>query len=49
MNLNDLAFLMGKTRRQLEEDLKKNDVIELKLVERYAVRDIDACRIEVLD
>ena len=49
MNLNDLAFLMGKTRRQLEEDLKKNDVIELKLVERDTVRDIDACRIEVLD
>ena len=34
MNLDDLALLMGKTRRQLEEDLKKNDVIELKLVER---------------
>ena len=34
MNLNDLAFLIGKTRRQLEEELKNNDVIELKLVER---------------
>lgn len=34
MNLDDLALLMGKTRRQLEEDLKKSDVIELKLVER---------------
>ena len=49
MNLDDLASLMGKTRRQLEEDLKKNDVIELKLFERYTVKDIDTCRIEVLD
>ena len=49
MKLDDLALLLGKSRRQLEEELKKGDVIELKLVERYAVRDIDACRIEVLD
>ncbi len=34
MNLDDLALLIGKTRRQIEEDLKKNDTVELKLVER---------------
>ena len=49
MNLNDLAFLMGKTRRQLEEDLKKNDVIELKLVERNNGATRDNFEIEILN
>ena len=48
MNLDDLAFLMGKTRRQLEEDLKKNDVIELKLVERGRRDKIDEGNIIIL-
>ena len=48
MNLDDLAFLMGKTRRQLEEELKNNDVIELKLVERGRRDKIDEGNIIVL-
>ena len=48
MNLDDLASLMGKTRRQLEEDLKKSDVIELKLVERERREDNDEGNIMIL-
>jgi len=48
MNLDDLASLMGKTRRQLEEDLKKNDVIELKLVERERMDKSDEGNIIIL-
>lgn len=48
MNLDDLASLMGKTRRQLEEDLKKNDVIELKLVERERREESDRGSIIIL-
>jgi len=48
MNLNDLAFLMGKTRRQLEEELKNSDVIELKLVERGRRDESDEGNITIL-
>ena len=48
MNLDDLALLMGKTRRQLEEDLKKNGVIELKLVERERRHETDEGNIIIL-
>ena len=48
MNLDELALLMGKTRRQLEEDLKKNDVIELKLVERERREESDGGNIIIL-
>lgn len=48
MNLDELALLMGKTRRQLEEDLKRNDVIELKLVERERRQENDEGNITVL-
>lgn len=34
LKLDDLARLMGKTRMQVEEMLKSNDVIELNLNER---------------
>ena len=34
MKINDLAELMGKTRIEIEEMLKNNEVIELKLSER---------------
>lgn len=49
MNLDELALLMGKTRRQLEDELKNNDIIELKLVDKGQRADIDIGRIEVLD
>ncbi len=34
MRIGDLAELLGKTRWEVEEMLKKNDVIELNLNER---------------
>jgi len=34
MNLDDLAALMGKDRTEIEELLKKEDVIDLTLTER---------------
>lgn len=34
LKLDDLARLMGKTRVQVEEMLKGNDIIELNLNER---------------
>lgn len=34
MKIEDLAKLMGKTRIEIEEILKNNDIIELKLSER---------------
>ena len=48
MNLDDLAYLMGKTRRQLEEELKSSDVIELKLVERERRDENDEGNITIL-
>jgi hypothetical protein len=34
MKLKELASLMGKTRKELEEMLKQDDIIELKLTEK---------------
>ncbi len=34
MKIEDLAELLGKTRVEMEEILKNNDIIELKLSER---------------
>tara|TARA_B100001971_G_C17952789_1_gene413414 strand:+ start:445 stop:594 length:150 start_codon:yes stop_codon:yes gene_type:complete len=34
MKLDELALLMGKTKDELIKQLKQNDVIELKLVEK---------------
>ncbi len=48
MNLDDLAILMGKSRRQLEEELKSSDVIELKLVERERRDEDDEGNITIL-
>lgn len=38
LKLDDLARLMGKTRVQVEEMLKGNDIIELNLNERKQKR-----------
>ena len=38
MRIEDLAELLGKTRREVEEMLDEHDVIELKLSERRAKR-----------
>ena len=48
MKLDDLALLLGKSRRQLEEELKKGDVIELKLVERERRDESDEGNITIL-
>ena len=48
MNLDELAYLLGKSRRQLEEELKKSDVIELKLVERERRDESDEGNIIIL-
>ena len=34
MKIADLAELLGKTRAEIEEILKNNDIIELRLSER---------------
>ena len=49
MNLDDLASLMGKTRRQLEEELKKTDVIELNLAESGRRDEADSLSINFID
>ena len=36
MKIDELAKLMGKTRREVENILKHNDVIELDLSDREA-------------
>ena len=38
MNIDDLARIMGKTRRQVEEMLKRGNMIELNLSERKSSR-----------
>ena len=48
MNIDDLASLMGKSRKELVEQLKQNDVIELKLTERNKTEEKDKGSIEVL-
>ena len=48
MKLDDLALLMGKTRRQLEEELKKSDIIELKLAEVNSREENDEGNIIIL-
>lgn len=48
MKLDDLAYLLGKSRRQLEEELKKTDVIELKLDERDYREERDSGSITLL-
>ena len=38
MKIEDLAELLGKTKLEVEEILKSNDIIELRLSERKARR-----------
>jgi len=49
MKLEELALLMGKTKQQLIDELKSNDVIELKLVEKNNGAARDNFKIEVLN
>ena len=41
MKIEDLAELLGKTRIEVEEMLKKQDIIELNLSERKSRRNED--------
>ena len=49
MKLEELAELMGKSKQELIEELKCNDVIELKLRERKNGMIRDNFNIEILD
>ena len=48
MKLDELAALMGKSKQELEEFLKKNDVLELKLTEKNRKQEKDNGDLEVL-
>jgi hypothetical protein len=48
MNVEDLALLMGKTRKEIEEMLKSNDIIELNLKERKQIQERDIGKIEII-
>ena len=48
MKLEELAFLMRKSKEELEEMLKQNDMIELKLTEKCNREIKDIGGIEIL-
>lgn len=48
MNIDELAWLMGKTRGQMEEELKKSDIIELNLAERETREEADGFSINFI-
>lgn len=49
MKLEELASLMGKTREELEDILKQNNVIELNLTEKSNREIKDSGGIEILE
>ena len=49
MKLEELAFLMKKSKEELEEMLKQNDVIELRLTEKHDKEIKDIGGIEILE
>ena len=49
MRLEDLASLMNKTKEELEEILKHNEVIELKLNDKTNKETKDIGGIEILN
>ena len=49
MNLDDLAVLMGKTKEEVREILKHNDIIELKLTEKETKETKENGKIESLE
>jgi hypothetical protein len=48
MRLEELASLMKISRDELVEQLKQNDVIELRLNERNSKEREDECKIEIV-
>ena len=49
MNLDDLAALMGKTKEEVREILKHDDVIELNLTEKKTKETKENGKIESLE
>jgi hypothetical protein len=49
MKLDELASLMGKTKEELIEQLKQNDVIELRLTEKKDNTIKDNGSIEIIE
>ena len=49
VNLDDLAFLLGKTKTEVENLLKKNDVIELNLNERNKTKTKETGEIKIME
>ena len=49
MNIKDMALLMGKTRREIEDLLKSSDVIELNLSDKGAEAEKDELIIRSVD
>ncbi|MBL7056222.1 hypothetical protein ISS07_04880 [Candidatus Woesearchaeota archaeon] len=48
MKIEELAKLMGKTQEEMEEMLKKDDMIELKLSERKQKEQKDTGEIKTI-
>ena len=49
MNIEDLSILLGKSRQEVEEMLKSNDIIELNLRERKQKDVNDSGNIEIIN
>lgn len=49
MKIDDLARMLGKTRREVEDILSKQEVIELNLTERNARESKDDLGINLLE
>ena len=48
MKIEDLVFLLGKPRKEIEEMLKENEIIELNLTEKNKARTIEEGEIEIM-
>ena len=48
MKIEDLVFLLGKTRKEIEEMLKENEIIELNLTEKNKAESIEKGEIEIM-
>jgi len=48
MKIEDLVFLLGKTRKEIEEMLKENEIIELNLTEKNEAESIEKGEIEIM-
>ena len=49
MKIEDIAILMGKTKEEVIDILKQNEVIELKLTERKNKQVKDNGKIEIIE